>query len=176
MVGVLEELIQANKILEEVRESLRAKNIPFDESMEVGIMLEVPSAIFLLPKIAPEINFLSIGTNDLTQYLLALDRENSTVSQHFSSLHPAVLKALKEIINTAGEHNLDVSLCGELARNQKATQLLIDLGLRKFSMSSPAIPNIKDKIRGTSLNKKHLITIMNGQIKTLKDVESLIDG
>ncbi len=147
MIGVLEEVLMANKILKEVQADLEREGVRFSKSMKVGIMVEVPSVIYLIPKLANEINFLSIGTNDLTQYLLAIDRENQIVSAYNSALHPAILSALEKIVLAANEANLDLSLCGEIARNPEPIQLLSAIGIRKFSMSSPAIPEIKETIR-----------------------------
>ncbi|GAA3649802.1 phosphoenolpyruvate--protein phosphotransferase [Flavivirga jejuensis] len=172
MVGIVEEVLSANKILREVQNDLKKQNIPFDKNMQVGIMVEVPSVLFLIPQLAKEINFLSIGTNDLTQYLLALDRENTNVSKYFSALHPAVLSAVQTVIKLAKENNLEVSLCGELARNQNATKLLSRIGLRNFSMSSPAIPDIKEVIRNLSINKDTMNSSVNEYFTTLGDVKS----
>ncbi len=147
MVSMIEELLAANKLLEEVRRDLSKENIPFSKDLKVGIMIEVPSVIFTLSDLAKELDFLSIGTNDLTQYLLAMDRE-AQIFQHYSALHPSVLAALKIIVKKADEKGLDLSLCGELASNSKATELLSTIiGLRKYSMSGPAIPGIKSAIR-----------------------------
>jgi multiphosphoryl transfer protein len=153
MIGVLEEVLAANKILKEVRADLTKEGILFSTEMKIGIMVEVPSVIFQIKDIAPEIDFLSIGSNDLTQYLLALDRENLNVSTHFSALHPAVLSALRKIMTDADDVGLEVSICGELARNHQATRLLAAIGIKKFSMSSPVIPEIKEVIRQLNLSK-----------------------
>jgi len=174
MVGVLEEIRAANKILKEVQESLEEENILFDSNMQVGIMVEVPSVIFLIPQLASEINFLSIGTNDLTQYLLALDRENTNVSKYFSALHPSVLCAIQKIIELADNEQIDVSLCGEIARDAKATDLLSQLGLRKFSMSSPAIPNIKEVVRSMNVLSKPSTLSINKRFSTLQEVTNYL--
>ncbi len=172
MVGVVEEVLSANELLREVQNDLKKEQIPFNENMQIGIMVEVPSVLFLIPQLAKEIDFLSIGTNDLTQYLLALDRENTNVSKYFSALHPSVLTAVQRIIRLANENNLDVSLCGELARNQKATKLLAGIGLRKFSMSSPAIPSIKEVVRNLNVNDSIINTTLNNSYTLLEDVKS----
>lgn len=147
MVGMLEEVIAANEILAEVRNKLDLENIAYSKNMKIGIMVEVPSVIFMLPQLAKHLDFLSIGTNDLTQYLLAMDRESTLLSKYYNALHPAVLNALSKIINDANKEGIEVSLCGELASNPSATALLSALGLRKYSMSGPVIPRIKEAIR-----------------------------
>lgn len=170
MVGVVEEVLSANKILREVQNELKNEQIPYNKNMQIGIMIEVPSVLFLIPQLAKEIDFLSIGTNDLTQYLLALDRENTNVSKYFSALHPSVLTAVQHIIKLANENNLDVSLCGELARNQKATKLLSGIGLRNFSMSSPAIPSIKEIVRNLNVEESVISTTISNSYRLLNDV------
>ena len=103
---------------------------------------------------------------------MALDRENTNVSKYFSALHPSVLSAVQSIIRLAKESNLDVSLCGELARNQKATKLLSSIGLRHFSMSSPAIPSIKEIIRNLSINENIMNSSINDCFTLLEDVKN----
>lgn len=174
MVGVVEEVLRANQILKEVRSGLKRENIPFSETMKTGIMVEVPSVIFLIPQLANELDFLSIGTNDLTQYLLALDRGNATVSQHYNALSPAVLAALRKIVISAKKAGLDLSLCGEIARDAKATKLLSEIGIKKFSMSSPAIPDIKETIRQMKISKTAYSGDRISQWKTLESVENSI--
>lgn len=155
MVGMLEEVLAANTLLAEVRYELDQENIAYSKAMEIGIMVEVPSVTFILPQLAKHLDFLSIGTNDLTQYLLAMDRENTLLSKNYSALHPSVINALSKIIDDANKEGIEVSLCGELASNPGATALLSALGLRKYSMSGPVIPRIKDAIRNMNvLNNK----------------------
>jgi phosphoenolpyruvate-protein phosphotransferase len=172
MIGVLEEVRRANTILKEVQKDLEKEGIKYSKSMKVGIMVEVPSVIYQIPKLMTEIDFLSVGTNDLTQYLLAKDRENSIVSDYYSALHPAVIAALQKIVIAANESNLDLSLCGEIARNQEAIQLLSAIGFRKFSMSSPAIPEIKTTIRSMNLSGYQYSKNQINDWDTLEEVKS----
>jgi len=176
MVGVVEEVLMANKILREVQADLEREGIMFSKIMKIGIMVEVPSVIYLIPKLANEIDFLSIGTNDLTQYLLAIDRENQIVSEYNSALHPAVLSALEKIVNAAKEAKLDLSLCGEIARNPESIQLLSAIGIRKFSMSSPAIPEIKAAIRELNLSTYKYSSETINKWTTLQEVKTAIDN
>ncbi|WP_299260570.1 phosphoenolpyruvate--protein phosphotransferase [uncultured Aquimarina sp.] len=175
MVGMLEEVIEANKILSDVQSELSKEGIKYSESIKVGIMVEVPSILFILPQISSELDFLSIGTNDLTQYLLAMDRENVSISKNYSALHPAVISALTSILQNSEKVGLEVSLCGELARNPNATNLLSSIGLRSYSMSSPAIPAIKevirkintkkDKFSSNDINKWNTLSIVKSKLK-----------
>lgn len=143
MVGVPEEVDEANELLKEVQLALEKEGVLSNKELAVGIMLEVPSTIFCIPALASRVSFFSIGTNDLTQYLLTLDRGNETVAKYRSPFHPAVLEAIQEIIKRSKKAETEIGMCGELAGNPKATKLLVNMGLEKFSMSSPAIPEIK---------------------------------
>lgn len=174
MVGVIEEVLSANELLREVQSDLNKEGIPFSNKMKVGIMIEVPSTIFFIPQLALELDFLSIGTNDLTQYLLALDRDNNSVAKYHSPFHPAVLEAIREIINRSKESGIEVSMCGELAGNAKATNLLIGLGLEKFSMNSPAIPKVKEMIRAMNTSDNQTGFQIDSSIRTLAGLKKSI--
>jgi len=171
MVGVIEEVYSANELLREVHSELKKEGIPFSEKMKVGVMIEVPSTIFFIPQLAAELDFLSIGTNDLTQYLLALDRDNNSVAKYHSPFHPAVLEAIREILVRSKKAGIEVSMCGELAGNTKATNLLIGLGLEKFSMNSPAIPSVKEVIRNIDLETKQNDYKIDSSIQTLHELK-----
>lgn len=171
MVGVIEEVLSANELLWEVQADLNREGIPFSNKMKVGVMIEVPSTIFFIPQLALELDFLSIGTNDLTQYLLALDRDNSSVAKYHSPFHPAVLEAIREIINRSKEAGIEVSMCGELAGNPKAIKLLIGLGLVKFSMNSPAIPKTKEIIRALNISDNQSDFQIDSSLRTLEELK-----
>ncbi len=147
MISTLEELQSAKKILEEAREELRQENIPFNEDLPVGIMIEVPSAAMIADMLATEVQFFSIGTNDLIQYAMAADRGNESVSYLYQPLHPSILRILKFIIDSANDNNIEISICGEMASDPFYTSALIGLGLRNLSMNPIAIPKIKEKVR-----------------------------
>ncbi len=153
MVAVEEEVQAAKSLLKEVQKDLKTQGIPFSKKMKVGIMLEVPSTIFCIPALAAEVDFFSIGTNDLTQYLLAMDRGNPSVAKYRSPLHPAVMQAIQEVITHSKNEKIEISMCGELAGNPQVTQTLVNMGLDKFSMSSPSIPKIKEIIRNIAYTK-----------------------
>lgn len=150
MIGTLDELHAAKALLSEVRAELDAEGHRYDSAMEVGMMIEVPSAVLLADQFAQHVDFFSIGTNDLTQYLMAADRGNAQVSNLVDPFQPAVLRAIKQVVDAAHAAEKWVGMCGEMAGNPLATGLLVGLGLDELSMSAPAIPAVKDCIRKLS--------------------------
>src|SRR5215212_137682 len=151
MICTLMELRQAKMILNDVMEELEDEGIPFRRDLSVGMMIEVPSAALMADEFAKEVNFFSIGTNDLIQYTLAVDRTNEKVAGLFCPAHPAVLKLVRDVIRIGQRHNISVSVCGEMAGEPLYTLLLLGLGLTLFSMNGPDIPEVKKIIRSTSI-------------------------
>jgi phosphotransferase system enzyme I (PtsI) len=147
MISGIEELRQAKSFLQQAKNELRAKNIEFDNNIEMGIMVETPACAMLAEKFALECNFFSIGSNDLTQYTLAVDRDNKRVAKLFDSLHPAVLKMIKMTIDAAHNNGIWVGLCGEFAADPLGIILLIGMGIDELSMVSSIIPLAKKIIR-----------------------------
>jgi phosphotransferase system enzyme I (PtsI) len=150
MVATVEEVVRANKILEEAKQSLLQEKVGFDENIEIGVMIEIPSAALLSREISKEVDFLSIGTNDLTQYLLAVDRTNELVDNLFEEFHPSVLRTLKYVVDSGHEAGVKVAICGEMAGNPLATVMLLGLGLDELSAVSSVLPILKKLIRGTN--------------------------
>jgi phosphoenolpyruvate-protein phosphotransferase/dihydroxyacetone kinase phosphotransfer subunit len=148
MVGSVVEFRAARAVVDKVQKELRGAGIPYDEAMEIGIMVEVPSAVAVADQLAGEVDFFSIGTNDLTQYVMAADRGNARVSDLANALQPAVLRMVHQTVEQAHERGIWVGMCGELAGNPLATPLLVGLGLDELSMSAPQIPAVKEVIRG----------------------------
>jgi phosphotransferase system enzyme I (PtsI) len=146
MISSLQELRMAKGLLEESKKELSDEQIPFDDTIPVGIMIETPAAALMTDLLAPEVDFFSIGTNDLTQYTLAVDRMNDRVAHLYDPFHPAVLRLIRQVIVQAKQHHTEVSMCGELAADQQAVLLLLGLGLSAFSMSPAFIPHIKNRI------------------------------
>ena len=151
MISGVAELRAANKILEETKEELRREGKKFDENIEVGAMIEVPSAALTADIIAREVDFLSIGTNDLIQYTLAVDRVNENVASLYEPLHLSILRLLKNIIDAGHNAGKWVGMCGEMAADPSFTTVLIGLGLNELSVSPVQIPKVKKIIRGISL-------------------------
>jgi len=150
LISGVREVDIANSILEEVRSELRTKGIPFNKNIEVGSMIEVPSAALTADIIAKKVDFLSIGTNDLIQYTLAVDRINENVVDLYEPLHISILRLLHRIIESAQKEGKWVGVCGEMAADPRFTRVLIGLGVRELSMSAISIPKIKQIVRSVT--------------------------
>lgn len=150
MISGIEELEQALAVLEEAKSELHKQGKAFAEAVPVGTMIEIPSAALTADILAEKSNFFSIGTNDLVQYTIAVDRGNEKVSYLAQPFHPAILRSLKQIIDAAHAKSITVAMCGEMAGNASFTALLLGLGLDEFSMNVPAIPRIKWVIRNVT--------------------------
>ena len=163
MIGTTDEIQLAKDILSEVKTDLANSQVPFNEDMDMGIMIEVPSAVAIADILASEVDFFSIGTNDLTQYTMAADRGNSKVSHLAQALNPAVLRLIRQTVTSGHSAGIWVGMCGELAGNPDATALLVGLGLDELSMSAPSIPSVKEAIRSITMEEARLLagTVMN---------------
>jgi len=147
MVSVGEEIDEALKVVRRCKEQLRSANVAFDEAMPVGIMIETPSAALMADTWIGKVDFFSIGTNDLTQYTLATDRNNELVADIYDALHPSVLRLIGMVVAAASRKNVPVSLCGELAGHAVATEMLIGIGIHEFSVSPALLLELKQRIR-----------------------------
>lgn len=150
MIISIEEIRELKAELELLKAQLRAENRAFDERIEIGIMVETPSAAIIAHHLAQEVDFFSIGTNDLTQYTLAVDRGNELISHLYNPMSPAVLTLIKQVIDASHKAGKWTGMCGELAGDERATLLLLGMGLDEFSMSAISIPRIKKTIRNTT--------------------------
>lgn len=150
MISSINEIRKANTILEECKRELDEIGKVYDRNIKVGIMVETPSTAIIAYKFAKEVDFFSIGTNDLTQYFLAVDRGNEMVSALYNSFNPAVLEAIQKVIDAAHNAGISVSMCGEFAGDKKATKLLLGMGLDSFSMSASSTLQVKKIIRSSS--------------------------
>jgi len=146
-----QELMQAKMILRDVMEDLDDESIPYNKDIQVGIMVETPSAALTAYSLAMDVDFFSIGTNDLTQYTLAVDRGNELVSMLYSTVDPAVLRLIRNVIQDAHKAQVDLSVCGEMASEPEYIMLLMGLGVRTISIASPMIPEIKQIIRSVTM-------------------------
>jgi len=153
MICCVEELRHANELLEEVKNELRKEKIPFNENMEVGVMIETPSSALIADILAQEADFLSIGTNDLIQYTLAVDRVNENVTHLYKPLHLSILRLIKRVIDAGHQFGKRVGMCGEMVADPSFTKILLGMGLDEFSMSPLSIPKIKKIIRSTNLTR-----------------------
>jgi len=174
MISGVDELKQANAILEECKEELRRSNIPFDNDIEVGVMIEVPSAVMTADLLAQEADFFSIGTNDLIQYSLAVDRTNEKVAYLYEPAHPAILRMVKNVIDAAHANGIWVGMCGEMASDELFALALIGMGLDEFSMPSLAIPQMKYMIRSVTEAEAKKIAQEALTLPTAKAVEAFL--
>ncbi|MDB4921757.1 phosphoenolpyruvate--protein phosphotransferase [Mucilaginibacter sp.] len=150
MISNIQEIRSAKSILAEAKAELSQNNISFNAAIKTGIMIEVPSAAITADLLAKEVDFFSIGTNDLCQYTLAVDRMNEKISHLYDPFNPGVLRLISFVIEQGQKHNIHVGMCGEMASDPLATLLLLGMGLREFSMSAAAIPEIKSIIVNSS--------------------------
>jgi len=171
MISGVEELRQANRLLEEAKEELRQNGLKFNDKIQVGVMVEVPSAAMTADILAKEADFFSIGTNDLIQYSLAVDRSNEKVAYLYDPAHPAVLRLVKNTIEAAHAAKIKVSMCGEMAGEPSLALILLGLGLDEFSLPPQVIPELKYVIRAISFKAAQEIAASALNLATGKEVE-----
>lgn len=176
MISTVMELRQAKATIADVMEDLDEEGIPFRRDVPLGMMVETPAAAMLATPFAREAAFLSIGTNDLTQYTLAVDRSNERVAHLYSSHNPAVIKLIHQVIRAANRRNVEVSLCGEMAGNPLYTPLLLGLGLRSFSMAPVDIPAIKQVVRATTIERCQMVARKVMQFDSDRQVQNYLRG
>ncbi|MDZ8026946.1 MAG: phosphoenolpyruvate--protein phosphotransferase [Nostoc sp. DedQUE11] len=174
MIATVTEVRAAKRILGEVQAELNQAGIPFDATIKIGIMVEVPSAVAIAERLAAEVDFFSIGTNDLSQYVMAGDRTNPRVANLVDALHPAVLRMVQQTVEAAHAAGIPVGLCGELAADPLATTILLGLGLDELSVNPQSIPAIKQAIHQLSLAESEAIAASALQQDSAEDVRELI--
>ncbi|HLF92804.1 MAG TPA: phosphoenolpyruvate--protein phosphotransferase [Planctomycetota bacterium] len=157
MISSLSEVIQVREALEDVRRELRREEEPAGEGIELGIMIEIPSAAIIADLLAPHVDFFSVGTNDLIAYSVAVDRANERVAPLYQPAHPAVLRLLKHVIEAGAKHKKNVSVCGEMSSDLNFTLFLLGIGLRHFSVAHPVIPDLKKLIRTVSIDEARTV-------------------
>jgi multiphosphoryl transfer protein len=174
MIATLTEVRAAKVLLGEVQAELNQAGIPFDAAIKLGIMVEVPSAVAIADRLAAEVDFFSIGTNDLTQYIMAGDRTNPRVANLVDALQPAVLRMVQQTVQAAHAAGISVGLCGELAADTLATPILLGLGLDELSVNPQSIPAIKQTIHHLSLKESEAIALLALQQDSPEHVRELI--
>ena len=175
MVSTLKEVRESKKIIDECKGELTNENVKFDEDIEIGIMIEVPSAAVMAKEFAKEIDFISIGTNDLIQYLMAVDRGNDLVSNLYQEFSPVVIRTLKHIVDEARKAKKTVSLCGEMAADTLAMPLLLGLGVEVLSMSPATIPYAKRILRSCDYKKAKRLANKCNLLNTEEEVKEIIE-
>ncbi len=174
MISSVEELRDVKKIFHEVMDELTQKKVPFKKDLEIGIMIEIPSAVLIADELGKECNFFSIGTNDLIQYSLAVDRNNETIAHLYEPAHPAILRMIEMTIASAMKLKIPCSICGEMASDPLFTELLIGLGLDTFSMSSVSIPQIRALIPSIDYEEAKVFAEKILQYPTAKEIRSAL--
>ncbi|WP_186430622.1 phosphoenolpyruvate--protein phosphotransferase [Clostridium sp. BSD9I1] len=176
MICNVEEIREAKELLEECKEELKRENIEYDDKVQVGIMIEVPSAAIISDILAEEVDFLSIGTNDLMQYTLAVDRMNEKVSYLYDFYNPAVLRLINIIVRNANQKGKYVGMCGEMAGKKELIPLLLGMGLREFSMNASSILEIRKEINDLKFEKCMGLANKLDDLRTSKEVRELLNG
>jgi phosphotransferase system enzyme I (PtsI) len=176
MISSLHEIRDAKQVLEAARQELRMSGRDFDEHVEVGIMVETPAAAAVAEMLAPEVDFFSIGSNDLVQYTLAVDRGNERVAYLYDEYHPAVLRLIDQTVKAARKHKKWVGLCGEMAGNPLAVLVLIGLGLDELSTSPLMLPEVKSIIRSTTYNFARKVATKALRMRSGQEVRRYLEG
>ncbi len=177
LVSGLEEIQKANEILEEVKEDLSRDGIPFKKNIEVGIMIETPSAAVIADMLANAVDFFSIGTNDLIQYVLAIDRTNEMVAPLYQPLHPSVLRLIQIVLKSAEKADIEVSVCGSMGGNPLSALILLGLGkIHSISMYAHSLPEIKKMIRNISLKDAKDISNHVLSLSTFKEINDYVNS
>ncbi len=171
MVSTFDELVLVDALIEEACAELQAEGLPFDDDIARGIMIETPAAVMAADYLARLVDFFSIGTNDLAQYMMAADRSNAAVANLVTAFQPAVIRSIHQVVSAAQKAGIVVSLCGELAGDPRATALLVGLGINELSMSAPSIPAVKARVRQLNLEQSQRLASELLTYESATDVE-----
>lgn len=176
LVSTLLELRQAKMIVQDVKEDLEDEGVPFKRDVPVGMMVEVPAAALLAEEFAREVDFFSIGTNDLIQYTLAVDRSNPGVANLYSSGDPSILRLIRRVMDAAAKQDIPVTICGQMSSDPKYIPLLIGMGLRRLSVTPHVIPELKEVIRSIDVRQAEDIAAHAQTLEVARDVENFLRG
>jgi phosphotransferase system enzyme I (PtsI) len=174
MVSGMTEIREAKAVVEECKEELRSRGEPFDPAVKVGVMIEMPSVAFIADLVAREVDFFSIGTNDLIQYTLAIDRVNEHVSYLYRPLHPAILRLIRYVAEAGRARNVPVAMCGEMAGDPLFALVLAGLGLEELSMNAVAIPVVKSVLRASTIAEAKTLADQALTLATPEEIEALV--
>jgi phosphotransferase system enzyme I (PtsI) len=176
MISGVAELMRANAVFAECVEELKSRGVAFDPAIEVGTMIEIPSAAVTADLLAKQCAFFSIGTNDLIQYLLAIDRVNDRIAHLYEPTHPAILRTLRQIIDEADRQKLQVSVCGEMAGDPVYAPLLLGLGIDCLSMSPAWLPSVKYLVRAMTMADARALATQALSMNSPKEIYNLCDA
>ncbi|MBW2543873.1 MAG: phosphoenolpyruvate--protein phosphotransferase [Deltaproteobacteria bacterium] len=174
MISGVKEIMDARNIIDEVKEELLSEGIPIDEDIKIGIMIEVPSAVIMAEQLAAAADFFSIGTNDLIQYALAIDRVNERVTYLYEPLHPAILRMIRQVVDAGHNAGIKVAMCGEMAGDPLCTPILLGLELDGLSMTPLAIPRVKKIIRNSTVRESKELLKKVMTISTAQEIEECV--
>ena len=173
-MGGLEEVRRTRAVIREVQSELRARGLQLDRDTPIGAMIEVPSAALMMPALARELDFFCLGTNDLAQYLLAIDREDERVAEYYQPLHPSLLRLIQSVADAARTAGRELTICGEMAGIAANAELLLGLGLRRFSVAPSQLLEVKSAIRGVRLEEAERLARGALELGTAEEIEALV--
>jgi phosphotransferase system enzyme I (PtsI) len=176
MISGVAEVVQANDILREVMHDLKKEGIPFDEQIPVGAMIEIPSAALTAEMIAPEVDFFSIGSNDLIQYTMAVDRVNEKVANLYEPTHPAILRLIRSVVEAAHNNEIWVGVCGEMAGEPLFAPLLLGMGIDELSAASSSLPRVKEVIRRLTLREAQELAAASLHANSGREVLAMLNA
>ncbi len=176
MVGGVEEVRATRAVIREVERELAAEGKAFNPKTPLGAMIEVPAAALIAPALAREVDFFSLGTNDLVQYLLAADRENEGIARYYQPLHPGVLRLIASVVDAAAASARPLTICGDIAGDPFYTQLLLGLGLRELSVAPGEMLEVKDRIRNTDLAEARELARAALALGSASEIEAMLEG
>jgi phosphotransferase system enzyme I (PtsI) len=174
LISTLLELRQAKMVLSDVMEDLDEHNVPYDRDISVGMMVEVPAAVMMIDHFVREVDFVSLGTNDLIQYTMAVDRSNKDVAGLYNASDPAVVRLIEMTVRACRKANIQANLCGQMSGSVTYTQLLLGLGLRHFSVTPSAIPEVKRVCRSVTIDHCEAIAANVLQMENAREIKSYL--